>query len=222
MGLFPMFVKLAGRPCLVVGAGSVGTSKIAGLLAAAATVRVVAPEATPEVTEWSRAGKLSWQARGFESHDLDGVFLTVVATPSRELNAGVFEEASRRGVLCNVVDDPPHCDFYYPAVVRRGDLQIAVSTSGRSPALAARLRQDLEQQFGPEYAAWVEELGQEREKLLAGPSGAWPDARPEIQSGVDDDQLLESPLELKERRERLHRMASHEAFQAFVGRKMKG
>ncbi len=225
MSLFPMFVKLAGRPCLVVGAGSVGTSKIEGLLAAGATVRVVAPEATPEVGEWSRAGRLSWEARGFESPDLDATFLTVVATPSRELNARVFQEASRRGVLCNVVDDPPYCDFYYGAVVRRGDLQIAISTSGRSPALAARLRRDLEQQFGPVYEAWVEELGQEREKLLVGPSSArpdaQPDARPDTRSGLDGARPLEAPLGIKERRERLHSMASREAFQVFVGRTVK-
>jgi precorrin-2 dehydrogenase / sirohydrochlorin ferrochelatase len=224
MSLFPMFVKLAGRPCLVVGAGGVGTSKIEGLLAAGAAVRVVAPEATPVVADWSRAGKLSWQARGFESQDLDGAFLTVVATPSRELNARVFQEASRRGVLCNVVDDPPHCDFYYPAVVRRGDLQIAISTSGRSPALAARLRQDLEQQFGAEYVGWVEELGQEREKLLVGASGARPDARldtrPEIQSGVHAPQPSESSPGTKERRERLQAMASREAFDAYMRRKV--
>jgi len=212
MSLFPMFLKLAGRPCLVVGAGSVGTSKIEGLLAAGATVRLVAPEATPEVEEWSRAGRISWQARGFESHDLEGAFLAIVATPSRELNARVFEEASRRGVLCNVVDDPPHCDFYYPAVVRRGDLQIAVSTGGRSPALAARLRRDLEQQFGPEYEAWVEELGREREQLLGGAP---------VVNGARPEPSGSSPLELKERRELLHSMASREAFREFVGRKMK-
>ena len=238
MSLFPMFIKLAGRPCLVVGAGGVGTSKIEGLLAAGATVRVVAPEATPEVAERSRAGRLSWHARGFESQDLDGTFLAVVATPSRELNARVFEEASRRGVLCNVVDDPPYCDFYYPAVVRRGDLQIAVSTSGRSPALAARLRRDLEQQFGPEYEPWVEELGQEREKLLVGApvvNGARPDARPVIRSGVngarpdsepdarsgaDGTRPLESSLGTNERRELLHAMASRDAFEAFLARRL--
>jgi len=227
MSLFPMFIKLAGRPCLVVGAGGVGTSKIAGLLAAGATVRVVAPEATPEVAEWSRAGRISWEARGFESPDLDATFLAVVATPSRELNARVFEEASRRGILCSVVDDPPHCDFYYPAVVRRGDLQIAVSTSGRSPALAARLRRDLEQQFGPEYEAWVEELGQEREKLLVGASSARPGAqsgangaRPDAGSGVDDARPLDPPLGIKERREHLHSMASSDAFEAFVARRL--
>jgi len=225
-----MCTKLAGRPCVVVGAGGVGTSKIEGLLAAEAAVRVVAPEATPEVAEWSRAGRISWEARGFESQDLDATFLAVVATPSRELNARVFEEASRRGILCSVVDDPPHCDFYYPAVVRRGDLQIAVSTSGRSPALAARLRRDLEQQFGPEYEAWVEELGQEREKLPVGApvvNGARPvhgsgveDAHPDDNSGAEGARRLESPLGIKERREHLHSMASRDAFEAFVARRL--
>ncbi len=166
MSLFPMFLKLINRPCLVVGAGQVGETKIASLLAAEAAVRVVAPEATEAVRQWARTGRLDWQPRCFEPADLDGKFLVVVATPLRELNDVVYHEAQQRGVLCNVVDDPPRCDFYYPAVVNRGELQIAISTNGQSPALAQRLRQELEQQFGPEYAAWLEELGRQRQRLF--------------------------------------------------------
>ena len=91
---------------------------------------------------------------------LDGAFLAVVATNSRSLNERVYREAQRRGVLCNVVDVPDLCDFFYPAVVRRGDLQIAVSTAGQSPSLAQKIRQQLEKQFGPGYAAWVTQLGE--------------------------------------------------------------
>src|SRR2546426_269930 len=101
--LFPIFLKLQDRLCLVVGAGTVGESKIPSLLAAGARVRVVAPRATDAVAELSRAGKIAWEARRFEGADLDGVFLVVVATASRELNERVFQEAERRGVLCNVV-----------------------------------------------------------------------------------------------------------------------
>jgi precorrin-2 dehydrogenase/sirohydrochlorin ferrochelatase len=167
MNLFPMFLKLSGRQCLVVGAGRVGEPKIAGLISAAAKVRVVAPKATEAVAGWARAGKIAWQARRFSSSDLDEMFLVVAATNSTKLNHRIFREAQRCNILCNVVDDPDHCDFYYPAVVRRGALQIAISTSGQSPALAQRLRKQLEQQFGPQYQAWVRELGKARRRLLA-------------------------------------------------------
>jgi precorrin-2 dehydrogenase/sirohydrochlorin ferrochelatase len=167
MSLFPIVLKLAGRPCLVVGARSVGQTKTAGLLAAGANVRVVAPEATPAVAGWARSGAIQWEAREFIPADLDEKFLVVAATSSEMVNDLVFREARRGGVLCNVVDDPVRCDFYYPAVVRRGDLQIAISTNGRSPALAQRLRRQLEEQFGPEYELWVAQLGEARKKVFA-------------------------------------------------------
>jgi precorrin-2 dehydrogenase/sirohydrochlorin ferrochelatase len=165
--LFPMFLKLEGKQCLVVGAGKIGEPKIGGLLEAGAHIRVVALDASPAVREWARAGKLELELRAFAPEDLDGAFLAVVATNSRILNERVYYEAQRRRVLCNVVDVPDLCDFFYPAVVRRGDLQIAVSTSGQSPSLAQKIRQQLEKQFGPGYAAWVAELGKTRELILA-------------------------------------------------------
>ena len=192
MSLFPVFLKLTGRPCLVVGAGRVGEPKIEGLLAAGATVKVVAPEVTDAVSQWARVGKISWQARRFKPSDLYGVFLVVVATSYRELNDSIYREAQRRGVLCNVVDDPPRCDFYYPAVVSRGKLQIAISTNGQSPALAQRLRRELEQQFGSDYEAWVEAVGRERQRLLA------------------------LPLDSDERRRILHAQVAQERFEEFV------
>ena len=165
--LFPMFVKLAGRQCLVVGAGKVGEPKIGGLIDTGARIRVIAREASEKVHEWAGAGKIELEIRAFDPSDLDGVFLTVVATASRELNELAYREARSRGVLCNVVDVPECCDFFYPAVVRRGDLQIAISTAGQSPSLAQRLRKRLEKQFGPGYAAWVKELGETRRLVLA-------------------------------------------------------
>jgi precorrin-2 dehydrogenase/sirohydrochlorin ferrochelatase len=180
----------------MVGAGRVGEPKIEGLVAAGAMVKVVAPEATEAVSQWARAGKISWQARRFEPSDLHGVFLVVVATSSRELNDRIYHEAQRRGVLCNVVDDPPRCDFYYPAVVSRGHLQIAISTNGQSPALAQRLRRDLEQQFRPEYEAWVEALGRERQRLFA------------------------LPLDSEERRRILHGLVTQERFEEFARGKL--
>lgn len=164
--LFPMFVKLAGRRVLVVGAGAVGEAKIRGLLDTGARIRVVAPQASLAVREWAAAGAIVLEERAFVPGDLDGVFLVVAATSSRELNEGIFAEAQRCRILCNVVDVPGLCDFFYPAVVRRGDLQIAISTAGRSPLLAQRIRKKLELQFSPEYAEWVEELGKIRREVL--------------------------------------------------------
>lgn len=165
--LFPMFLKLEGRQCLVVGAGKVGESKIGSLLETGAHIRVVALEASPAVQEWARSGKIDLELRAVVDGDLGGVFLAVVATNSRTLDAHLYREAQRRGVLCNVVDVPELCDFYYPSVVRRGDLQIAVSTAGQSPSLAQKIRQQLEKQYGPGYADWVAELGETRKLILA-------------------------------------------------------
>jgi precorrin-2 dehydrogenase/sirohydrochlorin ferrochelatase len=165
--LFPMFVKLEGKRCLVVGAGRVGEPKIGGLIDTGACVHVIALEASDAVKGWAQAGKIRLELRAFSVGDLDGALLAVVATASRALNGSIYREAQRRGVLCNVVDDPEYCDFYYPAVVRRGDLQIAISTNGQSPSLAQKLRQQLERQFGPGYARWIAELGETRRLVLA-------------------------------------------------------
>lgn len=165
--LFPMFLKLEGRPCLVVGAGSVAEGKIASLVETGARVLVVATWALPQITGLAEAGQIELQLRSFSADDLKDAFLAVVATSSADLNREIYHEAQRRGVLCNVVDVPELCDFYYPAVVRRGDLQIAISTNGQSPALAKRLREQLEQQFGPAYAEWISELGETRKLIMA-------------------------------------------------------
>lgn len=187
-----MFLKLAGRRCLVVGAGAVGESKAASLLDAAAAVRVVAPHATAKVQSWAEAGRIAWLARPWEPGDLEQMFLVVAATGSHDLQQQIFAEARRSGVLCNVVDVPELCDFYYPAVAQRGALQIAVSTAGQSPALAQRLRKELEEQFGPEYEAWLQRLGEEREKLFA------------------------ATMDPEERKRLLHDLASADAFKAFL------
>src|SRR5215472_12884141 len=149
--LFPVFLKLAGRRCLVVGAGKVAEEKIPTLLRCGAKLIVVAPTATRTIRGWAAEKKILWEQRRFEVGDLDGVFLTVVATPLKSLNHAVFADAQKRRVLCNTVRDRSTCDFYYPAVVRRGPLQIAISTAGHSGALAQRLRKQLESQFGPEW-----------------------------------------------------------------------
>ena len=143
-----------------------GESKVGGLLAAGALVTVVSPRRPPQSESWRKVAR-SDADRRFEARDLDGVALVIAAVP-KEVARFVYKEAQSRGVLCNSVDDIENCDFYYPAVVRRGDLQIAISTGGHSPALAQRLRIELEQQFGPEYAAWIQQLGAARRDLLDG------------------------------------------------------
>jgi precorrin-2 dehydrogenase / sirohydrochlorin ferrochelatase len=192
--LFPMFMKLTDRQCLVVGAGNVGTPKIAGLIDTGARIHVVALEAGVQVREWADAGKIDLELRAYAAPDLDGKFLAIVATASNQLNRLIYREAQLRGVLCNVVDVPEYCDFFYPAVVQRGDLQIAISTAGQSPSLAQKLRKQLERQFGPGYAEWVAQLGETRRLILA------------------------SDLDKETKWELLHSLASREAFEAALGK----
>ena len=164
--LFPMFVKLNGRKCLVVGGGEIAQGKLEGLLACGAAVVLVAPKVTETIAGWIRDCRLTWHAREFQPADLEDAFLAIAATGVPEVNEGVFRESQHRGVLCNAVDEPERCHFYSPAVVRRGPLQIAISTGGLSPALAHRLRVELEEQFGPEYACWLSELGAKRQAVF--------------------------------------------------------
>ena len=169
MSLFPIFVKMEGRRCLVVGAGTVAEGKIEGLLATAASVHVVAPKATPKMREWSREGRIEWKAREYVPEDLSGVFLVIAATGSPALHDEIYAEARPAECCAMPWTSRERCDFYFPAVVRRGELQIAISTGGLSPALAQRLRKELEEQFGPEWEQWVAQLGRTREELLSIP-----------------------------------------------------
>jgi siroheme synthase-like protein len=171
MSLFPMFVKLQGRTVVIVGAGPIAEGKIPGLFAAEATVRVIAPEATPQIMEWAIEGRLIWLARKFLRSDLDNASLAIAATSAPGVNHSVFQESEARGILCNAVDDIENCHFYYGAVVQRGDLQLAISTNGKSPALAQRIRKELEEIYGEDYAVWLEKLGATRDALRAKATG---------------------------------------------------
>jgi precorrin-2 dehydrogenase / sirohydrochlorin ferrochelatase len=164
--LFPMFVKLTGRRCVVVGGGPIAESKVESLLTSGAQVTIVSPTLTESLAEEAQHGSFAWKPRKFESSDLEGAFLVIAATSDEELNELIFREADRRGILCNAVDQPPRCHFYFPAVVRRGALQIAISTAGLSPSLAQRLRKDFEAEFGPEYEQWLAWLGRVRAALM--------------------------------------------------------
>jgi precorrin-2 dehydrogenase / sirohydrochlorin ferrochelatase len=167
MEMFPVFFKLQGRRCLVVGAGTIAAPKIVSLLRAGGVVTVVAPEARPEVEAWAGAGELVWHARDFVEADLDRMFLVIAATDLQHVNHSVAESARVRNILCNSVDDPPDCDFFYPSVVRRGDLQIAISTAGKSPALAQQLREELDAALPSDTGVWLDQLGETRLKILA-------------------------------------------------------
>lgn len=171
MSLFPIFVKLQSRLVVVIGGGEVAFGKIDGLLRAGASVRVVAPEVVPSFAELIRSGKIEWVQSKYQPGDLAGAMLAIAATSAVGVNAAVYREAEERGILCNAVDDIENCHFYYGSIVQRGDLQIAISTNGKSPALAQRLRQELEQQFGPEYEMWLDWLGAARELLRAADGG---------------------------------------------------
>lgn len=165
MDYYPAFLDLRGRNCLVVGGGAVAERKVESLLECGALVKVVTREATSALAELARSGSIELCLRDYISDDLLGIFLVIAATDDPTVQARIGSEAKERGLLVNVVDDPANCTFIVPAVARRGELSIAVSTGGRSPALAARIREKLEGLFGPEYEEWVDLLGQLRETL---------------------------------------------------------
>jgi uroporphyrin-III C-methyltransferase / precorrin-2 dehydrogenase / sirohydrochlorin ferrochelatase len=167
MSLLPIFLKLDDRPCLLVGAGTVALEKIGSLMKTGLKLRVVAPRARAEIKELAAQGKLEWVERAFEPEDLDGMFLVIAATDVPEVNAAVYREAVARNLPCNSVDDIPNCDFYFGSVVIRGDLQIAISTAGESPAVAQRLRREIDEQLPDDLGPWLEKLGALRREVLA-------------------------------------------------------
>lgn len=166
VNLFPMFLKLEGRTCLVAGAGPVGEEKVFSLLSCGASVRVVAPRATPGVEALARENRIEWLARPFVPGDLTGIHIAIAATGDDEIDRSIFAEARQRSVLCNTVDVPALCDFYFGSIVRRGGLQIAISTAGKSPALAQRLRREIDASLAPDAGRWLEDIGSLRGELL--------------------------------------------------------
>jgi uroporphyrin-III C-methyltransferase len=166
ISLLPIFLKLAGRRCLLVGAGNVALDKIQSLLKTGLVLRVVAPDAQPEVRLLAAEGKIEWIERRFELSDLDGNYLVIAATDSPEVNWAVYQGAVERGILCNSVDDIPNCDFFFGSVVRRGDLQVAISTAGESPAFAQLLRREIDKLLPEDLGPWLENLGQLRREIL--------------------------------------------------------
>ncbi len=166
MDLFPIFLKLTGRRCLVIGAGGLAESKIESLQAAHAQVTVIAPLASSKILEMAASGEIIFHQRCYQQGDVSpNYFLVVTATNVAAVNRAVYLEAVAHNILCNAVDDPPYCDFYFPSVVRRGDLQIAISTAGASPALAQRLRKEINAQLPLDTGDWLTDLGNLRREV---------------------------------------------------------
>jgi siroheme synthase-like protein len=174
VALFPLFVELAGSPCVVLGGGAVAERKVAGLLEAGAVVTVVSPSLTPALAALVSAGRIAHIARGYAPGDLAGSRLAFAATDDGIINAAVADEGRERGVWVNAADDPAHCDFILPSIFRRGDLTVAVATGGTAPALARAIREDLEHQLGDHYTVLGEVVAEVRRELRA--SGRTPDA----------------------------------------------
>jgi precorrin-2 dehydrogenase / sirohydrochlorin ferrochelatase len=146
-------LKLSGRRCLVVGGGDVGLEKVEGLLACGGSVTLIAPAAHPALRDLAAEGSIRWEERPYGgAADLEGAFMVIAATDDSEVNIGIYEDAEERAMLVNVVDVPPLCNFILPAIVRTGPLAIAISTAGASPALAKRMKREISELFGEEYA----------------------------------------------------------------------
>jgi precorrin-2 dehydrogenase / sirohydrochlorin ferrochelatase len=146
-------LKLKGRRCVVVGGGDIGLEKVEGLLACGGDVTLIAPEAVPALADLAREGSIAWQRRDYAGpEDLEGTFMVIASTDDTDVNIGIYHDAERRAMLVNIVDVPPLCNFILPAIVRTGPLAIAISTAGASPALAKRMKREIAELFGEEYA----------------------------------------------------------------------
>jgi precorrin-2 dehydrogenase/sirohydrochlorin ferrochelatase len=153
---YPAILMLDGRLGVVIGGGAVGERKVRTLLDAGARVKVITPQATPRLKQLAQNDDIELLERPYERGDLKGAAVVIASTDERDVNQAIYEEAIEEGVPVNVVDDPPHCTFIAPSIVRRGDLMIAISTGGTNPAMAVRIREKLEKEFGPEYEAYFE------------------------------------------------------------------
>lgn len=163
--LYPVFLDLRGLRCVVVGGGPAVEEKVRALVDAGARVVVVGWETTPLLQAWTDEGHVEMLGRPYRRGDLEGAWLVIAASADRSVNQAVWEEAEERRIFVNAVDDPPHCRFLAGAVHRQGDLIIAISTSGKAPALAVRLRDQLAATFGPEYAEFLRLAGDVRQEV---------------------------------------------------------
>lgn len=167
MRYYPVNLDIQNRKCLVVGGGAVGTRKVAMLVICGAIVTVISPEFTDKLNNLANNESIILKKRRYQTSDIDGMFLVIGATNDEQLNRNIYADAQRVDKLCNIADCPSVCNFILPSIVNRGDLIIAISTSGKSPAFARQLRKHLEKEFGEEYATLLYLMGNIRKKLLS-------------------------------------------------------
>ncbi len=163
---YPVYLNLNNKKCLVVGGGTVAERKVKSLLECGARVYVVSPQMNEWLEQAAEGGKITAVRRNYATTDLENAFLVISATDDRRINSRVAEECSERNILVNIVDDPAVCNFIVPSVLRRGPLSISVSTEGKSPMLARRIREELEPAFGPEYHEFLELMGHVRDYII--------------------------------------------------------
>lgn len=180
-GIYPVALKLEGRLCIVIGGGMVAFRKVESILEAGARIRLISPEVTPELQRLADEGRIEVIVRPYRAGDVEGAFLVISATNNPAVNREVAAECAARGILINAVDDPENCTFYVPASVRRGDLVISVSTGGKSPMLARKIREQLEEQYGPLYGAYLELIGEIRHNIVRS-----------VQNSAEKDALLKA------------------------------
>ncbi len=162
---YPVFLSLTDRSCLVVGGGAVAAGKVGGLLTAGARVTVVSPDLDPSLQDLASRHRIAYRDRCYQPEDIEGITLVIVATNDRRVNAQVAADCRARGIWVNAADDLPHCDFILPSVIRSGKVTLAASTSGASPALARRLREELTAFLGDDTSALADLMGDVRREL---------------------------------------------------------
>lgn len=184
---YPVNLLIAGRRCVVVGAGRIAARKIEALLDAGGDVHVISPEVVDEIADWAKEGRLQLSQREFTPSDLDDAWLATTATSTAAVNRAVAQAGEARRVWVNAADDPAHCTFTLMSVVRQGDIVVTVGTGGRSPALATFLKSHVANEMGPEWADLLELLSEARETLRAGGTSSEDvDWRQALDSGMID------------------------------------
>jgi len=189
MRYYPVFLDIQDRSCLVVGGGRVGTRKVKTLLACGARVVVVSPEVTAELDKMAAQGLIDLHRRNYCSGDLETAFLVIGATDDQAFNRQIHQDAEAAQRLCNIADQPALCNFVLPSIINQGDLSIAISTAGKSPAFAKHLRRQLQSQFGPHYGRMLDLMGAIRKRLLSDEHA--PEAHKPLFEQLIQGQLLE-------------------------------
>ena len=184
---FPVYLDIRGKRVLVVGGGMIAQRKITSLLECGAVVFVVSRELTPLVNQYREEGRIKIIGREYEKYLLDNIFMVIAATDDTQLNHQISQDSTARGLLINAVDQPEDCNFIFPSVLKRGDLVLSISTSGKSPALARKIRERLEHEFGNEYARLLNIMGGIRKEVLS-----W--GLPQSKNSLLFKELIDGPL----------------------------